>query len=193
VRQRTASTDDFDYQVERHNDSWCDHIARTNVTAALLAWLQPRSVLDPACGDGSIVLLTDLTSHIDRIVLSDISKPNCVYLANYGVAHIEVHCQSIEDALNTYEEFDAVVLTETLEHLPDPDAILRQARIVGARLIASSPEMRPGQHDTNPEHLWEFDGDGYYEMLTGAGWSVVQKTHLAFPGLVYDFGIWVCR
>lgn len=195
MRRRTNAAEGFDYQVERHNHEWDDHVARTNVTAGLITWLSPRSVIDPACGDGSIVLAAENIMPMRRVVLSDISHPNFDYLreATAGLSHIDVHHQDIHDALNTAETFDVIVLTETLEHLPDPDAILRQARKVAGSLVASSPEMRQGQHDTNPEHLWEFDGVGYNEMLRDAGWNVIQKTHLSFPRLQYDFQVWVCR
>jgi 2-polyprenyl-3-methyl-5-hydroxy-6-metoxy-1,4-benzoquinol methylase len=198
MRQRTSAAPGFDYQIERHNETWCDHIARTNVTAGLISWLRPKSLIDPACGDGSIVLSADRTEPIERMVLSDISRPNYGLLGSVigeipFTKGIDLHCQTIEEALRTDERFDLIVLTEVLEHLEDPDTILRQARTIASRLIASSPEMRPGQTDTNPEHLWMFDSDGYMKMLIAAGWTPIQKTGLAFLGLEYDFQIWVCR
>jgi len=183
----------FDYQVKRDNKQWIDHAARTNVTASLIAWLQPQSILDPACGDGSIVLLADRISSIGRIVFSDISRPNCVYLSGYGLPHVEVRCQSIEDALSSEEHFDVVVLTEVLEHLRDPDSVLQWATKRATYLIASSPQMREGQVDENPEHVWMFDGDGYLKMIRAAGWEPFHRTHMAFPTLMYDFQIWVCK
>lgn len=197
MRKRTNSSPGFDYQVERHNSAWPDHIARTNVTAALITWLRPNSIIDPACGDGSIVLLADRIWNIHKVVLSDISRPNYVYLKNYGVPHIEVECVPILEALRARLDvplgFDVVVLTEILEHMDDPVAVLKAARDRASYLVASSPEMRPGQDDHNPEHLWQFDGDGYFEMLREGGWNPFHKTHMGFPGLEYDFQVWVCR
>jgi len=195
VRQRTiGGSDSVDYQVARSNSAWTDHVARTNVTAGLIAWLKPHSVLDPACGDGSIVLAADRIYGIERISLSDISRPNIETLPIApGTEGVEVWCHSIETAIVASRTVDVIVLTEILEHLPDPDSILVGAREKATWLVASSPEMRPGQMDTNAEHLWQFDGDGYVEMLQGAGWRPFHKTHMAFPDLVYDFQIWVCR
>ena len=83
------------------------------------------------------------------------------------------------------------MLTEILEHLEDPESLLRLARLKGQRLLVSSPEMRPGQIDSNPEHLWQFDGEGYEAMLNETGWKSVHKSHLTFRSM-YDFQIWVC-
>ena len=58
--------------------------------------------------------------------------------------------------------------------------------------MASSPEMRPGQEDTNPEHLWQFDAQGYRQMIERSGWRIEQHTTLRFNS-EYDFGIWVAR
>ena len=194
MRQRTKSTTGFDYQVLRSNDSWCDHMARTNVTAALIAWMLPASVLDPACGDGSIVMLADRIKPIDRVAFADVSKPNCQALISRIVGYgRSIWSEDIHDTLRRDEHFDVVVLTEVLEHLEDPDEVLRMARSRGDRLIASSPEMRAGQQDDNPEHLWQFDGEGYLQMLMDAGWQAIHKTHMGFPWLQYDFQVWVCR
>lgn len=194
---------EVDHQYERHNSEWMDHVARENVTAGLIAWLKPRSVLDPACGDGGIVLLADRIHPIERMVLNDISVPDRLYLEKVvsGRGRTLPVITSIDAAvllargttLETSADFDMVVLTEFLEHVEDPDEILRLARQRATYLIASSPEMRPGQVDRNAEHIWMFDGEGYDQMLQGAGWHPVHKTHMGFPGFDYDFQIWVCK
>jgi hypothetical protein len=189
MRQYLGPRPPFDYQVERHNSQWTEHIARTNVTAGLIAWLGPGSVIDPACGDGSIVLSADRISPIERIVLADISQPNCEAISRLG--H-EAVVGDIMTMLSGDEVFGLVVLTEVLEHLERPDDVLKAARLVGRSLIASSPQMRPGQVDTNQEHLWMFDSDGYREMLMATGWKPFFKAVMEFPS-EYDFQIWVCR
>ena len=192
MRERLERTGVIDYQVERHNEQWPDHVARTNVTAGLIAWLKPSVVLDPACGDGSLALAANHI-HNFRAILGDLSQPNIGYVSGRGGMD---WTYSVDDALHTIvrqKGVDVTILTEILEHVEDPDAILRAAREVSTYLVASSPEMRPGQVDTNHEHLWMFDGDGSLEMLQRAGWNPISKTHLGFPFLEYDFGIWVCR
>lgn len=183
-----------DYQVERSNEQWIDHQARTLVTASLIAWQKPTSIMDPACGDGSIVLASMKFHNPVFVHLNDISIPSISRLKDRGLPpNITLGTADIVDSLAHNADSHMVVLTETLEHVEDPDAVLRLAKEKASILVASSPEMRPGQVDDNPEHLWQFDGDGYFEMLREAGWHVVHKTHMAFPRLMYDFGIWVCH
>lgn len=183
-----------DYQVERSNEQWIDHQARTLVTGALIAWQKPQSILDPACGDGSIVLASMQHHNPHRVYLNDVSIPSISRLQDRGLPpNVELGTKDIMDAITSTPHVDMMVLTETLEHLEDPDQTLALARKHASILVASSPEMREGQEDPNPEHLWQFDGHGYLQMLAEAGWRPQHKTHLAFPGLMYDFAVWVCR
>lgn len=194
MRTRLERPDEVDYQVERDNGKWSDHRARTLVTAALIAWLRPHSLIDPACGDGSIVVAADEIKSIPLVMLADISEPNITHVAttqrrtgwSFGVNEVQATLDGSDRVA------DVCVLTEVLEHLPDPDTILHSARSAARYLVASSPIMREGQHDTNPEHLWMFDQEGYEEMLVAARWRIEQFTFLHF-NTEYDFGIWVCR
>jgi 2-polyprenyl-3-methyl-5-hydroxy-6-metoxy-1,4-benzoquinol methylase len=190
VRRRLERVGRVDYQVSRSNDQWADHRARTLVTAGLIAWMQPELVCDPACGDGSIVLTANRLAEIDTAVMGDISRPSIERLEVPDLWHKVVG--AIETTL-TYRDldWDVTVLTETLEHLEDPDGVLQMARRRSRALVASSPCMRPGQVDDNPEHLWMFDASGFQEMLKDAGWDDVHHTVMKFHTM-YDFQVWVC-
>lgn len=193
MRQYLGPRPVVDYQVHRDNGRWPDHVARSYVTGGLLAWLKPLSVLDPACGDASIVRIAHRNWPIDEIYLGDISKQNVDASMKYftggnAVAHVGDAVDMIASTTNV----DAIVLTEFLEHVEDPDAVLALSRKHAKWLVASSPVMRPGQVDQNKEHLWMFDADGYEEMLMLSGWEATQRTFLHFKS-EYDFGIWVCR
>ena len=190
MRERLVRDGEVDYQVERSNARWADHQARTLVTAALIAWLKPESVLDPACGDASIVAAANLLRPIAHVHLADISEPSVLRVPQ--TTGFKAAVSDIFDAIEASPNVDVVVLTETLEHLADPDQIAALARGKGRYLVASSPVMRAGQVDHNSEHLWMFDRTGYEAMLTDAGWRVEQFTFLSFPS-EYDFGVWVCR
>jgi SAM-dependent methyltransferase len=188
-----------DYQVARLNEVWSDHRARTLVTGALIAWLKPDSILDPACGDGSIVFEATRLHRAEYLSLCDISQPNVDRLMALGppypgqsmhVGRLDI-AEAIRRPVPGGDKWDIIVLTEILEHLEDPDEIVRLARERATRVVASSPLMRPGQIDPNPEHLWMFDNEGYAEMLADAGWKLQQFTFLQFP-TIYDFGVWVC-
>jgi hypothetical protein len=104
-----------------------------------------------------------------------------------------VACQPIEDTLSEGRVYDLVVLTEILEHVEDPVAILRMARQCAKSVVASSPLIPyNGRLDDNPEHLWQFDAPGYDEMLKEAGWTPITFVPVTLTPVqfVYDFQIW---
>lgn len=87
---------------------------------------------------------------------------------------------------------DLVICTEMLEHLADPHAWARTmathvhvnaAQNRNGWLIASSPwgetEYR---HEDN--HAWAWDMRGYKEMLTAAGWHVIQTLEVEWSQVV---------
>lgn len=182
------------YQVLRSNEQWEDHIARTFVTAGLIAWQKPFSIIDPAAGDGSIVMAANSLRPIGEIRLGDISHPSCVALKSIPIVDevyegdIYEHIESLGDKV-----FDMAVLTETIEHVERPGTLLYNTSHNAKYLVASSPAMRPGQIDDNPEHLWMFDLEGYRGLLENNGWTPLNHTVMYFPQYPYDFQIWVAR
>ena len=190
----------FDYQVERSNYAWQDHVLRTQVTGALISWFDPDTIIDPACGDGSIVAAAHKVRPIVAAVMADISRPN-FYVIGTGMrpflpSTLTVECQSIEETLAVDRYFDMIVLTEILEHVEDPVLILRMARARAAVLVASSPLIPDnGRIDDNPEHLWQFDSVGYRDLLVSGGWDPVSLVPVSFfvEQFGYDFQIWAAR
>lgn len=192
MRTYLGPKDPFDYEVLRDNTRWSDHVARAHITAGIIAAIHPGSIIDPACGDASIVRLAHTLSPIPRVTLGDLSRQN-VDNARHVLPLAGAWCEDAVTLMRKSREHHMAVLTEVLEHLEDPEELLKATREKATLLVASSPIMRPGQVDQNPEHLWMFDAVGYEALLTGAGWEVTQWTVSYFPGLEYDFGIWVCR
>lgn len=191
MREFLGERGKVDYQVLRDNGRWPDHVARSYVTGGLLAWLKPDTVLDPACGDASVVRVA-LRQWPFRAILGDIGRANIDAVKKFINGEADYVVGDALELIRGVGKVDVIVLTEFLEHVHDPDEYLRSSLGMANWLIASSPEMRPRQRDRNPEHLWMFDEGGYREMLEGAGWKVVQRTFLGFKS-DYDFGIWVCR
>lgn len=190
VRTRLPGDPAFDYQVQRNNFIWPDHIERLLVTGSVIAWLRPRTVADPACGDGSVLEAAYRQSPFEFAHLSDISVPNIEGLSP-SFPH-EKHARPITEAVEAIDDVDVIVLTEVLEHLADPDAILRLARPRARHLVASSPVSETASAG-NPEHLWSWDEDGYEEMLSAAGWTTTSLTALSWPMFPYKFQIWTAR
>jgi hypothetical protein len=173
---------------------WVEHAVRLHLIAGMMATVPGTSMMDPAAGDGSLEHMATLLRPWGHILVGDISKPNVEQMrARYG-HRAEWHFGEgdISAIIEDGPRVDLIVLSEILEHLEDPDAVLRLARGRADTLIASSPVMRPGQVDPNPEHLWQFDEAGYIGMIEGAGWERKHSALLRFPTM-YDFQIWVCR
>jgi hypothetical protein len=198
VRLRLPPRPPVDYQVRRSNYAWADHVLRVQLTGALISWFCPDTVLDPACGDGSIIMSANRARPISAARLADISKPNCDYIesmeaASYLPAKYSVVCQSVEETLSEDRFYDMIVLTEILEHVEDPVHLMKLARAHAKIVVASSPLIPDdGTMDDNPEHLWQFDIHGYGEMLEESGWHPITclPVSLTPPQFIYDFQIW---
>lgn len=199
MRLRLPGQRGADYQVPRDNRQWPDHVLRMTMTASLLSWLRPATVIDPACGDASIVITAHALNPMQKALLNDISKPNFYRIGTelrpILPEELQVSCVPIEDALMAAPAtFDTVVLTEILEHVENPVDILKMARVRASTLIASSPVFLDDSIlDDNPEHLWQFDAAGYQEMLTEAGWTTFAFVPIHLTEFPYDFQLWAAR
>lgn len=182
---------DYTTMPARSNDQWRDHQARVLVTAGLIAWYKPSLVLDPACGDASIVEAAYGLHPFSLAWLGDLNPQNAH--PSIAAPHGAVWTTNALHMLRTQggQAPDVVVLTEILEHVEDPEALLVAAREQGKHLVASSPvEEPPGVN--NAEHLWSFGIDGYRDMLIATGWKPDTMVELSFtePGWPYRFQIW---
>lgn len=202
TRLREQSVVDYEH-LDRDTMQFDDHVVRVFTSAGLAASRRPTSLLDPACGDAIIPILIHRLSPLERVVLADLSKPalqKCQQHVSDGV--LPGGTRTLEAdlmaALDIPERFDLVVLTEILEHLQNPEDALRRARERGKYLLASSPvfdsrEMRSSVRDPNLEHVWQFDFNGYQEMLAATGWRPLALSHLSFPDGYYQFQMWLCE
>jgi hypothetical protein len=151
---------------------------------------------DPACGDASIANIATLLCPGIRLYLNDISKPQVEKTRDtllLGEARSEIQNMDAFDHVDYIPRVDVIVLTEILEHLDDPDSLVRKASEKATNLVASSPIGETGT--SNHEHTWGWDEDGYYDMLTANGWQVktVVKQYMNHMGLPYNFQIWTAK
>jgi len=198
-RRLRPALDASAYQVVRDNRAWNDHILRTLCTAAAIAWLEPKTIVDPACGDGSIVLAAARLWPLDGVVLADISSPQIEDLRQRFpfpfIAKVTTHCEDANETLRQSASIalaDVVVMTEILEHVEVPEALLQEARKAGRFLVASSP-LNEFEATGNHEHVWGWDRDGYREMLESTGWVPIAYQELSFFPPFYTFQLWVCK
>jgi 2-polyprenyl-3-methyl-5-hydroxy-6-metoxy-1,4-benzoquinol methylase len=154
------------------NASWIER-PRLLASAVALTLGSPDSVCDPACGDGSVLIQANLLRPIAKATFGDISKNTLktILPKNLPFEDVTVFHQDAFVTLERLDQVDAIVLTEILEHIENPDDLLMLAHNKARWLVASSPIVREGVADHTMQHVWSFDMDGYREMLEGAGWK----------------------
>jgi hypothetical protein len=161
----------------RHFDN-PDHRLRVAITIAMARALGPvQSVADLACGDAAVA--------------SAVNAPQR-YLGDLGVGY-PIH-GPIESTIEAIPHVDLFVCTETMEHLDDPDTVLKAIRGKSTTLLLSTPVGC--FHDTNPEHYWAWDREAVEAMAADAGFAPFTYASLDLTSYGpdhYEFGIWLCR
>lgn len=162
---------------------WHEHRLRIAVTSALAQWLvgqtDATSAADLMCGDGAVLdSLHEIP--VESRWYGDLTA------SSSGVRIVG----PIEETALTMPAVDLTVLTEALEHLDDPDLVLKLLRAKAKHLVLSTPVDAWG--DTNPEHYWAWSRADAEEMLRQAGWvvQVYQELDLRPGGGLYSFGLW---
>lgn len=72
--------------------------------------------------------------------------------------------------------FDTVLSTQVLEHVPDPDAYLGEARRLlqsGGRLVLSTHGIY--RYHPSPEDLWRWTGPGLRRQIERCGFRVIEQ------------------
>lgn len=165
-----------------------DHLIRVALTREVGKWmvrdLGDFTVMDLSCGDGVIarglgashVYLGDYAHGADLDVIGPIEETVLAHAAPDPAVRV-----------------DLFVNCETIEHLEDPDLVLRGIRECGQMLLLSTPV---GAHnDDNPEHVWSWDRQDVEDMLKDAGFEPFVYTELdpRSPQFPYAWGIWGAR
>lgn len=186
MRQRlrpTPSPDELDrlYSIPHDHTRWVDHLYRVDVTTAMAGLLLPPGgrVADLSCGDATIARRLEAT-HGAHTQLGD-------YAPGYS------HTGPIEETIGQIDPVHLFILSETLEHLDDPDMVLSQIRRKTSRLILSTPDGEG--NNGNHEHLWGWDAEAVRQMLVGAGFRpLIHTTVDTRPaGYLYSYQIWACE
>lgn len=179
------------YEGVRSNYRWRDHVMRLLVTAGAIAWLDPKSILDPATGDASIIKAAHRLAPLEHAHLGDVSTAQIADLwgQDFGF-RCELSAGDALEFMRRHKKHDVVVLTEILEHVEEPEELLRLAREKGNYLVASSPLNETDR--SNHEHLWSWTEAAYRQMLIDTGWRPMVYIPIQFSDYPYTFQLWVC-
>lgn len=168
------------YAAPHDHTQWPDHVLRVEATIDVARKLVDgpvASAADLSCGSAAVLKALDVEE---------------LHLGDYAPGY-QYH-GPIEQTIEQIPGVDLFVCTETIEHLDDPDQVLRGIRAKTSMLILSTPV--DNWDDRNVEHYHAWDEDGVAEMLAAAGFTVELQLLLDFrrhgPDY-YAFGIWGCR
>ena len=140
------STIDRYYQVDRYRVNSLDDMEKLSqrkieVFSRVLKGKKFKNVLDAGCGDGR---LGKLVKHIWGVEVYgvDISKKGVTLARSFGVkAKVADLSKKIPFASNS---FDLIICTEMIEHVADPDTLLKEIRRVlkpDGTLLLTTPNL----------------------------------------------------
>lgn len=168
------------YPIPHDHTRFPDHLIRVQETISMASTMLRRggTVADLSCGDAAIARALQ-ASHGARLLLGDVAP-------GYEL------CGRIEDTVACVSgTVDLWILSETLEHLDDPEAVLQAIRSRARALVLSTPDGETGTG--NPEHIWGWDVEEIGRMLKASGWMPLLRRVLDHPaGGIYTFQIWGC-
>lgn len=164
------------------HETWPDHIERVEATTAVLdayaLSVGALSVADLSCGDGAILASSERPW--EKIYTADLVPTIGMWRSG-----------PIEETILELPHVDLFLCSETLEHVEDPTALLRQIRKRSEYMVLTTPDGETGNR--NQEHYWGWDQEGVRELLTETGWVGQAETFRpAYPGSWYDFQMWTC-
>lgn len=189
MRQRTNAkfTDSELAIVYNGYDSsqWMNHRFRVDLSASIINRMIDEwpieSVADLAVGDGRII---GQLLEVHRVVY-DIAEAN--------IDNLSIECEKTVADIDTSSvempEVDLVILSEILEHIENPDQILKNVRSKTKYIFISTP-LNEGIH-VNPQHYWVWDDEGVGKMIEEAGFhKLAYLTFQFFPEQAL-YQIWV--
>ena len=139
------------------------------------------SIADLSCGNG----------HVARTIAAECNSDVHVILGDFAPGYPYVG--PIERTVDRLSQVNLFVCGETIEHLDDPEAVLRQVHDVTRWLVLSTPVEN--WNDTNAEHYWAWSANDVTKMLQRVDFTVVKTDEVdSRPyGEPYLYGIWTAH
>jgi len=127
-----------------------------------------REVLDVGCGVGYGTAVLAETAR--RVVGGDVDEASIAYArGRYGLPNVEFIVLDATALPFGDASFDVVCSFETIEHLDDPEALVREAarvlRSSGSFLVSTPRSAQTTHAPENPHHRVEFAREDFESML----------------------------
>jgi hypothetical protein len=164
------------YATPHDHTQWKDHVLRVNRTLEIAQGIKEiKSVADLSAGNAFIINALGISER---------------YIGDYAPRY--EYTGAIEQTIEQIPKVELFILSETLEHIDNPIALLKQIRAKTKYLLLTTPHAK--WNDENQEHYWAWDKDGIAELLAEAGFETISFELLELAqSYYYDYQIWVCK
>lgn len=137
-----------------------------------------RSILDVGCGDG---LFFDRLSQFGSVTGVE-GDPET--LSENGKWKDHIHVRMFDHTFDPGEEYDAILMLDILEHMPNPQAALHHARDLlkpDGILIATVPAFMSlwTSHDDLNHHVIRYRSENFCPLIARSGFEI-RKSHYLF-------------
>jgi 2-polyprenyl-3-methyl-5-hydroxy-6-metoxy-1,4-benzoquinol methylase len=138
------------------------HVSRSHQRSRfLLDYFSHGNILDAGCGEGVFsIMMKRRGNFVWAIDMFDVSR-----LEHYGINFEQT---TLEDYTPPEKFFDTIILMEVIEHLEDPEPIIKKLynglRTTSARILITTPYI--DNWDNEPDHVWRWKRDELEKLLT---------------------------
>lgn len=164
-------------------------------------------VLDVGCGDGGQAnFCAQRGAHI---ILADIDEANIKHarqrLERTGARRVEALVSDSNPLPIADEIATKIITSEVIEHVDDPNAVLRELARVGkpgAHYLLSAPDpvaehmqegIAPEIYFQKPNHIRIIERDEFEQMITDAGLVIEQRIAKSFYWNLWWLFFWICE
>lgn len=186
------------YPLGYRHGAWPDHVERVAASAEMISHYgnQIHTAADLSCGDCALISRLDL----ETAYVGDLIGARGAYPLQTNVRILPAG--PLPDSLDGFRTIpgktlpvDLFILSETIEHVPDPDALLARLTDVSRYLFLSTPLDEP-VGSGNEEHYWGWGQGDIHHLLWESGWSPMEaqlftpETTRHLDG-AYTFQLWM--